>query len=272
MEELEVLGPDGEAALEETAATMASLLGGCGSDSPVPPSCDDDDHGHRNSGPTHRDDGASSPEEPEAWDFLHDPVRIHEPLAGNTSDDVEIGNQIWNAGILLARVLDEGLLPDPYRTSMTHILELGCGTGITAVVAARSLPSSVRITATNFHPSILATAMRNMDANDVADRVDVRQLDWNDPPSSDLAEGVDCILAADVVYDHRHARLLPDVMRRIFRASSAPVGRVVILNRIRDQFLAHVAEFEVNMARAGFKGGWQWVDELFGDAWKGERR
>ncbi|KAJ3180466.1 hypothetical protein HDU87_001975 [Geranomyces variabilis] len=261
MEELEALGDDGESALEETGTVLGMLMGdgaaaggGRGLEEAESGDCR----------------GLDAPDSGvESWAFSKITVRITEPTASKTGDDLEIGRQIWTAGVVLARILDAGLyLP---ITHSDHVLELGCGTGLTAIVAASVLPTQTRITATDFHEKILTTGRTNAAANQV-NRVRFATLDWNNIPSGNLTHGVDCIIAADVVYDAFHAVLLPEVVRAIFLQSGVARGHVCIVNRIRDQFLDHVRDFEANIHAAGFKGGWTWADDLLADKWRGERR
>ncbi|TPX62665.1 hypothetical protein PhCBS80983_g00308 [Powellomyces hirtus] len=247
MEELEGLGPDGEVALDQTAEIIALIMGGT------------EDVTHK---------GAETPsDEPEVgsdleeWAFRHGTLSILEPSASRTGDDIEIGNQVWNAGVILAQIIDQKLLPSHYLTS-SHILELGCGTALTSILAAKVVSPSVKMTATDFHPLILETAKQNVLLNAVADRVTVEKLDWNDIPWSNVTLGVDCIMAADVVYDAHHAVLLPNIIRQIFVQAKVSRGCIAIVNRIRDQFLQEIAAFETNMLASGFVGDWQWADEL----------
>ncbi|KAI8587231.1 S-adenosyl-L-methionine-dependent methyltransferase [Geranomyces variabilis] len=258
MEELEALGDDGESALDETGTVLGLLMGdgvAGGGDGEVE---------SRNCGRVDAPDSGV-----ESWAFSNITVNIAEPTASKTGDDFEIGRQIWTAGVVLARILDAGLYhPITYSD---HVLELGCGTGLTAIVAASVLPAPTRITATDFHETILATARTNAATNQI-NRVRFATLDWNNIPSGNLTHGVDCIIAADVVYDAFHAVLLPEVVRAIFLQSGVARGHVCIVNRIRDQFLDHVRDFETNMHAAGFEGGWTWADELLADKWRGERQ
>ncbi|KAJ3159577.1 hypothetical protein HDU86_001586 [Geranomyces michiganensis] len=252
---LEALGDDGENALEETGAVLGLLLGD-GARGPV-----SEGAFKEGAGPA------------ESWAFSNITVKIAEPTASQTGDNLEIGRQIWTAGVVLARILDAGLyLP---ISKSQHVLELGCGTGLTAIVAASVLSAKTRITATDFHETILATARTNAATNLLSNadtRLRFAKLDWNSLPGGDLTRGVDCIIAADVVYDAFHAVLLPEVVRTIFLQSGVRRGQVCIVNRIRDQFLDHVRDFESNMLTAGFEGDWKWADELFADKWRGERR
>ncbi|KND03524.1 uncharacterized protein SPPG_01005 [Spizellomyces punctatus DAOM BR117] len=194
----------------------------------------------------------------ESWSFTHATLKLSEPSASRTGSDVEIGTQIWNAGLVLSRLIDASHLFPPYPT---NILELGCGTGLTSILAAMVLPPTTHITATDFHPIILETALKNARLNNVEERVSFQVLDWNNPPTH--SQFISTVLAADVIYAPEHARILPKVIHTIFVNSlSAEPKQAVIVNRIRPQFFSAISDFEKNMEAFGFVGTWVWADEL----------
>ncbi|KAH9914649.1 uncharacterized protein BXZ73DRAFT_106544 [Epithele typhae] len=118
-------------------------------------------------------------------------VAIHIELndAPLLSDDhTSVGLQSWGSSIRLAErmALDPvvyGLAPDgPLR-----LLELGAGTGLLSIAAAKLLhlsdtPST--IVATDYHPSVLDNLRRNVATNfpsSTACPMEVRLLDWQHP-------------------------------------------------------------------------------------------
>ncbi|KAI8819156.1 uncharacterized protein EV422DRAFT_119748 [Fimicolochytrium jonesii] len=323
-EDLELLSsPAASAALDITAAVLSSLSNPPSTliEQPSPTTTESQTH-------------------TESYTFSTHTLTLTEPSASHTGNDVEIGNQVWNAGILLARVFDTRLdaLPFDFRTKR-HVLEVGCGTAVASICAAKALERAdengnpaVVITATDYHASILSTARSNVLQNGVANTVRVRGLDWNhlgpetrrdllfDSAGTDSCDDtapvreyppIDAIIASDVVYDPHHAVLLPRVLREVVDTSASDPdpnpfipahqdkAHVIILNRIRPQFIDSIVAFERNMAREGFvcinttapttttkesdtadetnaqgyQQQGQWVEDVIGAAdWKGERR
>lgn len=122
--------------------------------------------------------------------------------------------------------------PDFYRIrSASRILELGSGTGLLALAAAKLLQRKEAdhkgemlrnvIVATDFHEAVLANLQRNVDDNDVTSSasttepttIDVLPLDWSyihtlptsvamDPP---LNGRFDLILGGDIIYREFHS-------------------------------------------------------------------
>jgi ribosomal protein L11 methyltransferase len=61
---------------------------------------------------------------------------------------------------------------------MEHVLDLGCGTGILAIAAARL--GAISVTAIDPSPFAVETALANVKRNDVEDRIDVIQGELKD--------------------------------------------------------------------------------------------
>lgn len=252
MQELETLdGREGANALERTANVLERII----------------NRGHS------KEQRKAPKEDGEIWTFQHATLKILEPKASETTCDSEIGNQVWNAGVVLAQLIDKSHIfqkPVP-----KHILELGCGTGLTSILAAKVLAPYTKIMATDFHPAICETATKNLALNDVSSYVDIQILDWSSVADGDamhnIPASIDCVMAADVVYSPRHAVLLPTVIRRIAHHTSKSL-QVIIVNRIRPQFMEAIETFELNMVKEGFLGDYFWVDDLVGQEWKGEKK
>ncbi|KAI0066560.1 S-adenosyl-L-methionine-dependent methyltransferase, partial [Artomyces pyxidatus] len=118
-------------------------------------------------------------------------------LAG---DHTSVGLQSWASSIVLA----ERMCATPSAFSLAtgaRIIELGAGTGLLSIAAAKLFPAS-EVIATDYHPDVLANLERNVTGNGVD--VAVRALDWEHP---EFPEGgaFDVVLAADVVYHPAHA-------------------------------------------------------------------
>ncbi|KAL7285010.1 hypothetical protein ACG7TL_000099 [Trametes sanguinea] len=147
------------------------------------------------------------------------------PLLSN--DHTSVGLQSWGSSILLAErmCLDPAAfnLVPPFKRSM-RILELGAGTGLLSIAAAKLLASNPpAIVATDYHPSVLANLRANVDTNGLASSngpsVDVLPLDWQHPVyEGPFAEPFDVILAADVIYHPEHARWIKSCVEHLLAA------------------------------------------------------
>jgi 2-polyprenyl-3-methyl-5-hydroxy-6-metoxy-1,4-benzoquinol methylase len=131
---------------------------------------------------------------------------------------------VWESAIVLAEELAAG-----DGRGLT-LLELGCGIGLPAIVAARR---GFAATASDYEPDALEAVRHNAASNGAAGLA-VRLLDWRDLPA-DLGT-FDRVVAADVLYEKHHARALADVLGRTL----APGG----LGLVADPGRARAAEFE----------------------------
>lgn len=142
-------------------------------------------------------------------------------------DHTSVGLQTWGSSLVLARRMCQspssfGLARHPSGRPL-RILELGAGTGLLSLVAAKILVREAIpacIVATDFHPSVLSNLEYNISSNfpktsapDVT--IHVRPLDWRSfhettpasPRALDplLAQPFDVILGGDIVYNTLHA-------------------------------------------------------------------
>ncbi len=126
-----------------------------------------------------------------------------------------------------------------------RVLELGCGLGLPAIVAARG---GADVLATDWAPEAVEAAAANAARNGLAVRC--RTADWRD--SGELvADGpFDLVLAADVLYERRNAAPL----RALLGALSAEVWLADPGRPDLDPFLASLT-------------GWT-IDELAGRVWR----
>ncbi|KAJ4470871.1 putative methyltransferase-domain-containing protein [Lentinula aciculospora] len=143
-------------------------------------------------------------------------------------DHTCVGLQSWASSI----VLSERICADPARFSLVsptkddgsplRFLELGAGTGLLSIVAAKLLLSprtSASIFATDYHPDVLlnlrANIVTNFPSSD-SSPISVHQLDWECPDySAPMDEPFDLILGADVVYHPDHARWIKSCVERL---------------------------------------------------------
>lgn len=89
----------------------------------------------------------------------------------------EIGCRVWDAATLLGKFLEAHAGELAGILAHRNIVELGAGTGITAMVAARLLPPSVRILATDI-PTVCRATQATLASNSLDKRVTCEPLVW----------------------------------------------------------------------------------------------
>ncbi|MFN9367964.1 MAG: class I SAM-dependent methyltransferase [Planctomycetia bacterium] len=138
---------------------------------------------------------------------------------------------VWESAIVLAEEV-AGL--DGQGRSF---LELGCGIGLPAIVAAGR---GFAATATDYEEDALQAVRFNADRNGAAALVS-RLVDWRNPPD-DLGR-FDHVVAADVLYENHHAEALAAMIARTL----APHG----VAWVTDPGRAKAAGFEPAARAAG---------------------
>jgi len=112
--------------------------------------------------------------------------------------------ELWPSGIALARALDGRALRGK------RVVELGCGLGVPALVAARA---GARVLATDWAPEALELLERNAVRNGIALRT--ARVDWREPAPL-LAEAPwDLVLGADLLYEARNGEPLLALLPRL---------------------------------------------------------
>jgi predicted nicotinamide N-methyase len=101
---------------------------------------------------------------------------------------------LWESSIGLARYIEK----IGTRVKDAHILEIGCGFGLTGIVACQM---GARVVFTDAEQEALRFAHHNADQNGVIQRADFVQMDWNTPCFN---RKFPYILAADVIYEEPH--------------------------------------------------------------------
>jgi len=162
-------------------------------------------------------------------------VELHDAPLSN-DDHTSVGLQSWGSSILLADrfCLAPGnySLTPPSQGRSLRILELGAGTGLLSIVAAKILqPFTAEIVATDYHPDVLENLAKNVANNFPTpstlpaghEAIVVTALDWEHPEySAPLAQRFDIILAADVIYHPSHAEWIkPCIENLLSRPSNA---------------------------------------------------
>ncbi|KAF8893729.1 putative methyltransferase-domain-containing protein [Gymnopilus junonius] len=176
------------------------------------------------------------------------PKHIHVELNDaplSKDDHTSVGLQSWGSSILLAeRFCTQPSFFSLSPSSVTlavpddelkplRILELGAGTGMLSIVAAKILAlspnSEAETVATDYHPDVLDNLSQNVETNfpsppSSSSRhrrppVRVMPLDWEHPVlSSPLDEPFDIILAADVIYHPCHAQWIKRCVEQLLSA------------------------------------------------------
>ena len=101
---------------------------------------------------------------------------------------------LWESSIGLAHHIEKM----GARLKGSHILEIGCGFGLTGIVACQM---GARVVFTDAEQEALRFAHHNAEQNDVSQRADFVQMDWNTPCFN---RKFPYILAADVIYEEPH--------------------------------------------------------------------
>ncbi len=139
------------------------------------------------------------------------------------------GFLIWESSIGLARHLAPGMVAG------RSVLELGCGVGISGMVA-QSLGGIV--SQTDHQPGVLRLAEHNAAQNGI-EGINRFIDDWSDWKHR---ERYDIILGADILYE----RAMHFHLKNIFRRNLAPGGAVLLSDPGRSQSMDLMLEMESN--------------------------
>jgi predicted nicotinamide N-methyase len=140
---------------------------------------------------------------------------------------------VWESALVLA---EEIAMMDP---GGFRFLELGCGLGLPAIVAARR---GFTATATDYEEAALEGVRYNADRNG-ASALAVQLLDWRRIPA-DFGK-FDLVVAADVLYEKHHAQSLAAVITHTLAAG----GRALVADPGR----ARAVELEPACRAAGLE-------------------
>jgi len=234
--------------------------------------------------------GTSKPSEKE-WKFKTATIKIVED-----SSKGGIGGMIWNSSVVFASLIDEGKI---VMNPNSYVLELGCGTGLSGLMCAKLNPKHVILS--DFDEVVIDNAKRNIEVNDSSHNMSTYQVDWNDYMDINPEEVLEflknnnveldeegrflykekriykpytfnTVIAADVLYDFKHAYMVPKVINYFLEQDLAspeekakdaeavkdkpwyyrnPIIFVVV--PIRYRFENEIPEFENNMKNQNFK-------------------
>jgi predicted nicotinamide N-methyase len=113
--------------------------------------------------------------------------------------------ELWPSAVVLAERL--GARP----LAGTSVVELGCGVGLPAIVAALG---GADVLATDWYPEALAFTRANAAAAGV--RVRTLAVDWREPPPAVFAGGpADLVVGADLLYEERNGAALAALLPRL---------------------------------------------------------
>lgn len=120
--------------------------------------------------------------------------------------------ELWPSGVALAHHVAR------LELAGRSVLELGCGLGLPSLVAAFR---GAAVLATDWAGEALSLLARNAAANEAG--IDVELVRWDDPHALH-GRTFQLVLAADVLYEVRHARPLLDLLARVV----APDGEAIV--------------------------------------------
>mmetsp|Transcript_94054 Transcript_94054/g.155470 ORF Transcript_94054/g.155470 Transcript_94054/m.155470 type:complete len:214 (+) Transcript_94054:3-644(+) len=124
------------------------------------------------------------------------------------------GAGVWQSEVLLARYL----VANPDLVNGKRVLEMGCGTGLSGVVASRLGASSVLLT--DYVDSVLKRADRNAKANAKGALIEARKLSWSEAVPQELRGNIDVILASDCLYNANGWRIFATTVVDLLKPKS----------------------------------------------------
>lgn len=149
--------------------------------------------------------------------YLFDPAVLEGPLSHDEAQAVVAEPAYWSFCWASGQVLAQWLLEHPDVVRDKVVLDFGTGSGVVAVSAA--LAGAARVIACDLDPAALDAAAANAELNGVTLAF---CDDWNRRP-----EGIDLVVAADVLYDPENRPLL-----EVFLAAAPEV--LLADSRVRD--------------------------------------
>jgi len=146
----------------------------------------------------------------------------------SNEDHTSVGLQSWASSIVLAERMCAAPVEFGFGSARRgdetrRILELGAGTGLLSIVAAKLLcrtqcNTKTEIVATDYHPDVLSNLTSNIQTNFLSARspIKVHLLDWEHPfYTAPLDLPFELMLAADVIYQPEHARWIKGCVEKL---------------------------------------------------------
>lgn len=139
----------------------------------------------------------------------------HDDVYDTVTGRALTGSWIWESALVLAEWMTiKGQLHFPFQGNT--VIELGAGTGLPGLTAA--LLGANRVVLTDVE-TLLPGLLKNVEANGLGDRVEVRQLLWgSDESLNELGRGeFDLVLMSDVFFDTDETARLAKTLKRMCR-------------------------------------------------------
>lgn len=121
---------------------------------------------------------------------MDEAIEYYVETAPDDTTQIPYYTRLWES----AQALAETMVAHPELWPGRRILELGCGLGLPALVAARL---GAEVTATDFHPHNGPFFLANARENGL-DRIRYERLDWRLPH---LPGGFDIVIGSDLIYE-----------------------------------------------------------------------
>ena len=160
------------------------------------------------------------------------------------TDTIPYFADIWPS----ARALAHYLVMQEDQIRDQHIIELGCGLGLPAIVAAKLEAASV--TASDFHPAAIPYCKKNAIKNGVA-HIRCHQLDWRNP---DINMKFDCIIGSDLLYEEPQIHSLLHCITQLQKPNSQLI--------LADPLRKHIQEAANKLESTGWKIELHPIDEI----------
>lgn len=130
--------------------------------------------------------------------------------------------ELWPSAIGLS----EHIINSKIITSNTTVHELGCGLGLTGIVAGKL---GAEVLFTDYLEEALDFAKQNWDLNN-SETASFKKMDWRIP---DTGLKADLLLASDVAYERKSFEYLPHA----FKSLTKPGGKIIVSepNRLLSQ-------------------------------------
>lgn len=121
------------------------------------------------------------------------------------------GSWVWASSLVLSNwMANQG--PTHFCFKDKTVLELGAGAGLPGLTAAQLGAS--RVILTDVSP-LLPGLLKNVEANGLGERVEVRELVWGSDESLSQIGGFDLVLMSDVFYNAEEMVCLAKTLKRV---------------------------------------------------------
>mmetsp|Transcript_17852 Transcript_17852/g.39066 ORF Transcript_17852/g.39066 Transcript_17852/m.39066 type:complete len:368 (+) Transcript_17852:282-1385(+) len=152
---------------------------------------------------------------------------------GTGSVQGRTGVAVWNSSLLLTRLLDAISAQEIKQPMLRQgssflkgktVMELGCGTGLASLAAAKLGAS--RVIATDGNSEVVQLTKFNIDKNNLVDNVEAAELKWGLLNAADFFDEADIIIGSDLTYNSGTWRVLAETMGAVLK----PDGLVLYLS------------------------------------------